>query len=605
MNPLVLGACLLLVAQDAPAPAWIRPVDPAGSVELRLEFETPAEVPSEVPPEVPPVVRALAVVAPDRTDAIGAANAVSQRYRIGPLLVAPRCGDADPACRRRVEDALALAGRSLLTRAPDPVPGAAEAADATGWFLSDAAQRPEGVPVIWPTPASSACPIALPATDAPEIAPGCVPVPPIDAPLAARLHDLGTSLLEDARALRDGTLEDGRRQRAIARVAEVAAIPPNDAVSFAGWCRAIDGAQCLLRASGDFRAADLRLRELTDLLVRIGAKEQSDAFRGRVAAATDGISAFSVDAAFPLECWVIGERVLQAHEERRRVIAKVTRLAVGIALRAGMAPGALRELELRLASCEPWLPLGIEFGADPMRALEAHLETRLVATERPEWDVTDARAAAWESYAALWNLGGAMPDSLVRLRGRQRDACAAEFGEVGEEERESLRAVEFGTGIRAAEFGEFVDDAPRLVEPRAQRRVRPSREPVVAERARLLEFAEALAQQVETDARIGGVDRRKGGVLPRGALGRRRGLDEDRREQDARGGEEGADRMHAGGFHARTRRGPSPKGRARRLPVPRLILCGAYYLGTATFTAAGRGPQTTQFSIFALGCNRS
>ena len=432
MNPLVLGACLLLVAQDAPAPAWIRPVDPAGSVELRLEFETPAEVPSEVPsevpPEVPPVVRALAVVAPDRTDAIGAANAVSQRYRIGPLLVAPRCGDADPACRRRVEDALALAGRSLLTRAPDPVPGAAEAADATGWFLSDAAQRPEGVPVIWPTPASSACPIALPATDAPEIAPGCVPVPPIDAPLAARLHDLGTSLLEDARALRDGTLEDGRRQRAIARVAEVAAIPPNDAVSFAGWCRAIDGAQCLLRASGDFRAADLRLRELTDLLVRIGAKEQSDAFRGRVAAATDGISAFSVDAAFPLECWVIGERVLQAHEERRRVIAKVTRLAVGIALRAGMAPGALRELELRLASCEPWLPLGIEFGADPMRALEAHLETRLVATERPEWDFTDARAAAWESYAALWNLGGAMPDSLVRLRGRQRDACAAEFG---------------------------------------------------------------------------------------------------------------------------------------------------------------------------------
>jgi len=95
MNPLVLGACLLLVAQDAPAPAWIRPVDPAGSVELRLEFETPSEVPSEVPPEVPPVVRALAVVAPDRTDAIGAANAVcarsgDRRGRVGRAHLCPR-----------------------------------------------------------------------------------------------------------------------------------------------------------------------------------------------------------------------------------------------------------------------------------------------------------------------------------------------------------------------------------------------------------------------------------------------------------------------------------------------------------------------------------
>lgn len=63
-----------------------------------------------------------------------------------------------------------------------------------------------------------------------------------------------------------------------------------------------------------------------------------------------------------------------------------------------------------------------------MREIEAHLETRLVATGRPECDVTDARAAAREPYAALWNLGGAMPESLVRLRGRQRDECAAELG---------------------------------------------------------------------------------------------------------------------------------------------------------------------------------
>ena len=328
-------------------------------------------------------------------------------------------------------------------------------------------------------------------------------------------------------------------------------------------------------------------------LVRVGAREVVVADRGEVAFTP------ARELVEPERALLLGKRAqaVEFRAEHRRLAEGGLAERVGRRLRERR--GRVEDAGRRGGVDEPEVEESVDRARDRvgLRGRDERTDEEMVAR-----GIGRERGGPVEESAQARRV--AADRGVLDERGAQA-RLRAHRPEVGEEERESLRAVEFGTGIRAAEFGEFVDDAPRLVEPRAQRRVRPSREPVVAERARLLEFAEALAQQVETDARIGGVDRRKGGVLPRGALGRRRGLDEDRREQDARGGEEGADRMHAGGFHARTRRGPSPKGRARRLPVPRLILCGAYYLGTATFTAAGRGPQTTQFSIFALGCNRS
>lgn len=370
------------------------------------------------------------------TGRIGAAPMSMRLFVIGPLLVSPRCAAsaAESACRARALESLSLADAVLEARiSSDRADNRADnRTDNRTWFLRDAPKQIAGDDIDWTVPSGAACAIIGPhaATE------GCPAAPAADAALGARLHRLGSALLADAhRAAIDPPATEARSALR-ARVLEVPPLPPGDAISFAGWCKAVDGAQCLLRVAGDPRAADLWMSDLAELLKRIGAGEQAAAFRARAAASDAVVASFSEHQAFPLECWRIGEALVRAREVRRQTLAKVIAEAVRIALDAGMAPDALRELEQRLAMCEEWLPLGLEIDASGMRTMGGHLVERLTASPQAEWDVLRARETSWEAYAAMWNLSGDLPESIRRARAAQRSDAI-----------ELMQRTAFGPGV--------------------------------------------------------------------------------------------------------------------------------------------------------------
>ncbi len=395
-----------------------------------LVLATPPEVREAAPAWLcPPTSTSGVLLAQDHRDSPRAfavlIPAAGHAFDVGPLLVSPVCGAADSACR---ESALAHAHLAEATLSLPSLKQETAGATLPCVLLRD--RRP-ALPrhrvadeAPWSTDVVTACPIvgsreteavasAAPASD-------CPTAPAPDLELAAQLHQLGVALLTEARAAAAAELTDDAKKALVLRATAVPALAPSEAIAFAGWCKAVDGAQCVLRAAGDLQGAALRVQDLTDLLERIGAAREASVFRSRANTSDVGIASFSEHEYFPLECWRLGEAVVRARVERARLLASVLEDALRIARAAGLAPEALKELELRFGQCEAWLPLGMRLDARARDDIRAQLKERLTKSEEAQWDVMQTRETTWEAYAAMWNLSDALPASLMQERASQR-----------------------------------------------------------------------------------------------------------------------------------------------------------------------------------------
>jgi hypothetical protein len=247
---------------------------------------------------------------------------------------------------------------------------------------------------------------------------------------ATDLDALGASLLCEARRI--ATAREAGNAEPEAAVTEGAIIKPSptvalsptaDPLGFVAWCVAVDGEQALLRARGNVTAADRRVRDLRASLKAIDAHIEVLHLDERVPAGSTGFRSLTFVQQFPLEAWSVACAVSKSLERRHQSVEKLLALAVSIAISSGLAPEAIAELTARIRQMEESLPPGFAMTKDFEATVEAHLGGRFAPQARQGIDVVQARTAAWELFAAAWNLRGVLPEQVLEQRGQQRSAA--------------------------------------------------------------------------------------------------------------------------------------------------------------------------------------